>query len=281
MVVAGLIGLGTIIFYQEIQLGRITRVLSTISTRLQDWSKKQDVSSVMEDGYQVITQKTVNWQGDAVQFTHRCKGQVKAGNLFGGAELPISYCIGENQLVFTDAASNMKIIQTDTIAADIEAPVLIGADLVPGSKTGAVLISYAVEACAVGGEDCGVGIPSHYVRWVYNLADQSLRGVGQFPRWGWPTWNPSGTKAIFIPDTCGGAGCDVAPLIGYNLLTDKAADVTSLAAAGCEHEGCRAQEAGTGDPIQQWGPVTWKDETTFSVVLFHADDTKEQVMGRF
>ncbi|HWQ99790.1 MAG TPA: hypothetical protein VN397_03015 [Candidatus Methylomirabilis sp.] len=295
LVVVGLVGLGTMFVNQGSQLSQMAQSLNIVASKVQELAQTQNapvvtqpvvtteptavpqVPSAPSDDHKVITQKTVSWNGVAVQFAQRCKGQAKVGYVFGGEQQPISYCIGENQLVFIDAASNVKVLKTQTVSTAADALVLLGADLVPGSQKGAVLISYTVETCTTT-NDCGAGMPTNYVRWVYNLSDQSLRGLSKYPDYGRPTWNPSGTKAVFIPDTCGGAGCDVAPLTGYDLLADTAKSVTTVKAAGTD--GGQAQDV-SGTRLQQWGSVTWKNDTDFTATYFPTDGTTKQAVGKF
>ncbi len=290
LVVVGLVGLGAMFINQSSQLSQMAQSLNMVASKVQELAQTRNapvvtqpvvateptaapqVPSAPPDDYKIITQKTVTWNGSVYQIAQRCKGEVKVAD-----QQSVPFCLGSSQLVAIDASSNVKVLKTDSVASAANAPVLLSADLVPGSQKGAVLISYTVETCTTT-NDCGAGMPTNYVRSVYNLSDQSLRGLSKYPDYGRPTWNPSGTKAVFIPDTCGGAGCDVAPLTGYNLLTDTAMPVTTVKAAGTE--GGQAQDV-SGTRLQQWGSVTWKNDTDFTATYFPTDGTTKQVVGKF
>lgn len=279
LVIVGLMGLGAVAVNQNSQLSQVVQSLNIVASRVQGVTPNAPAATppTPADDHQVITQKTVNWNDAPVQIAQRCKGTVKLAYVFGDPREPISFCIGENQLVFIDTESRVRILQTQIVSDAKDAPILLEAALVPGSKTGSVLISYPTDTCMTT-YSCGAGMPTNYVRWVYNITDQSLRAISNYPDSGYATWNSSGTKAILIPDTCGGAGCDVAPLTGYDLLTDTTKTLTAIKAAGSQSH--QAQDV-NGTRLQQWGLVTWKNDTDFSATYFPTDKTTKQVTGKF
>lgn len=263
----------------------------TVSTQVQDLSQKQVAQLVTNtvpaavptqpvvvlDGFQVITQKTVNWNGTVVQIAHRCNGQVKAGNKDG---FGVSYCIGENQLVLIDAVSNMKVLKAQTVTTAVDAPILLDAALIPSAQKNSanVLISFSKETCTTM-NNCDLGMPTNYVTFVYDLNSGLLRSITNYPQFGVPVWNPSGTKAIFVADTCGGAGCDVLPLDGYDLVSDTTKTVTTVKAASINGGGQATDES--GNKLPQWGLVSWKDDINFMVTVNNGDGSQKVVTGKY
>lgn len=258
----GLIAMGGLVVGQGAQIHEVAHSLRILA------SQEQGVS--LADEYVVITQKTVAWNGGVYQFTHRCKGDVKVAD-----QQVTPFCLGSNELVVIDSSSAVKVLKTDRVSAVVNAPVLLDAYLVPGSQKGTVLISYAVDTC-VTTNDCGVGMPTNFVRAVYHLSDKNFREVSNYPEFGRAIWNASGTKAVFIPSTCGGAGCDVAPLTGYILGTDTAREVTTVKAAGSENE--QAQDV-RGNRLAQWGSVTWNTDSSFTATMRLEDGSTQRVSG--
>lgn len=258
----GLITMGGLVVGQGAQIHEVARSLRILT------SQEQGVS--LADEYAVITQKTVAWNGGVYQFTHRCKGEVKVAD-----QQSVPFCIGSNQLVVIDPTSVVKVLKTESVDSAADAPVLLSTHLVPGSQKGSLLISYTVDTCTTT-NDCGVGMPTNYVGWVYNLSDQSLRGLSNYPEFGRPVWNTSGTKAVFIPSTCGGAGCNVAPLTGYVLGMDTVSEVTTVKAAGSENE--QAQDV-QGNRLAQWGSVTWNTDSSFTAAMRLEDGSTQRVSG--
>ena len=289
LLVIGLIGVGTVVAQQRDQLSRLGASMDALA-RSPSLPEVRPAASAGQPipapriptqdapaGSVTITQKTVTWNGTVGWVAHLCQGSIRAGYRFGGEGQAISYCIGENQLAFIDGSGKVSILETRTVSAAEQAPVLLGVDLVPGSRKGTVLIGYAAEPCTTT-NDCGVGMPTNHVRFAYDLADQRLRAVAHYPEYGQPAWNPSGTKAVFIRETCGGAGCLAEPLIGYDLATDAMKTVTTVTAARTESG--RAQDT-EGNRLPTWGSVTWENETRFSVTRFSAEGVLGRVPGTF
>lgn len=282
IVVLGLFGLGAIVVNQNAQMAQISRTMITVSSQVQDLAQKQNPQAatnnapVAQDGYKTLTQENVVWNGNVYQFVHRCKGEVKVAE-----EQATPFCIGQNQLAVIDPSSNVKILKTDTIIAAADAPVLLSADLIPSTQknSGNVLLSYSVETCATT-NDCGAGMPTNYVRFVYNLGTQTLRGLKAFPNEGKPAWNPSGTKAIFYPSTCGGAGCGVVSLGGYDLSKDEMKSVTNVEAAANENGDTDLVDAG-GKKLPVWTDIYWKNDSDFVAIVQNPDLTKKQVSGKY
>jgi hypothetical protein len=289
----GLIGVGVMIGSQNSQMAKMSRALTAVSSQVQDLSKNQNTveqplkNTATEPAAApigtMITQRTVTRNGASVMFAHRCKGEIKIGHILGSLDQPINYCIGENQLSVilgvNGTSLNEKILDTRIALTTADAPVLLASELVPNSKDGNVLVSYTPELCTTNRDECGPGMPNYFVAYVYNLSTQTLRSIAHYPQDGYPTWNPSGTKAVFIPNTCGGAGCGVEALTGYDLLTDTATSVTTVVAAGTESGGETADA--TGRKNSRWLSVTWKNDSDFSAKVQNVDKTETAVSGSF
>lgn len=235
------------------------------------------------EGFNTVKQISVNWKGQVYNFLHRCLGEVKAGQ--GSSSAP-SYCVGDNQLVLHRPNGEEQILQSGLSQDSSSSPVLSGVELldVMSDVDGTVLISYGVDSC-VTTNDCGAGMNYNRVSMAYNLrdVDSAPHVLVNYPGTGWPTWQGgrSGTKAIFVPDTCGGAGCDLSPLYGYNLDQDKTTPLTSLGqAAGVFNGGVASTVDGKALPVWQLN-ITWKNDSDFTAQILQTDHTLKTINGTF
>jgi hypothetical protein len=221
--------------------------------------------------FETLTQK----MADKLQFAHLCKGQVKEVYLFGDERRPASYCLGENRLVLLDKSAEPKVLQTLNVTDDAAAPILIKTETVPSSTI--VLISYAPDPCTTTG-DCGAGMPTNHVTLAYDQKTGQVRPITKYPTDGEPIWNPAGTKAIFVPDTCGGAGCQAIPLIGYDVTRDATQSITTDKAAGSPDG--QARDA-SGKPLPRWSKIAWKNDVEFTAEIIQIDGKATSINSKF
>lgn len=284
-VALGLVGFSAVVVSQGEKIEQLSRAVATISTRIEGFPQKQSAqevpvpaqgSQIGLDGYQTIVQKTIAWNGKVYQFQHRCKGTVVVA-----PDQSIPFCIGDNELSILDPVlGSLKELKKETIANVADANVFFDAELIPSSeKSGNVLISYAKDLCMTT-NDCGVGMPTNYVTSVYNLEKHTLKGLVNYPRDGKPVWNPSGTKAIFYPDTCGGAGCEAVFLGGYDLTNDKTKSITTVAGAANSVNDLKLNDV-NGNALPVWSDIYWKNDTDFSASLVFPNNTTKVVTGKY
>ncbi len=290
ILLAGLVGISSAIFNQNKRLDQLSNSMTSVATDVRSLSntKGSTVISPTEvpatqgnttsptDDFKVVTKKTINWKGKAITFIHLCKGTIQFAT-----EQTVGYCLGENQLN-VETPNGTLTLEKKTVTSASHAPVLVDAKLVSvenGKYADFVLLSYPVDAC-FNSDDCGAGGPSNFVTGKYSLGDTDMpyQSVGNYPRNGKPTWNPSATKAIFIPETCGGAGCGQESLIGYTLATAKTKEVTTEKAAGLS--GGQAFDV-DGKDLPEWYFVTWTDDSSFTATIKNPDGTRKTVSGKY
>lgn len=292
LAVIGLGVLGYIVAAQNSQLTRVASSMSKLTDKFDVLSQQsatvaaptasssgqslrtastEQPTRAPADEYQTLAQKMAG----QIQLAQLCKGEPKEVYLFDDERRPVSYCMGENRLVVIEKAAEPKVLMTQNVTEAAQAPILIKVELVPSS--GLVLISYSPEPCTTTG-DCGVGTPSNYVTLAYNPKDGQARPINKYPSDGIPIWNAAGTKAIFVPDTCGGAGCQVIPLIGYDVTRDATQSVTTDKAVGTKENS--AKDA-SGQPLPRWGAIQWKSDADFVANLIKIDGSTQEVAGKF
>lgn len=225
------------------------------------------------------------------KFEHRCDGSVKLykndANHSGlvPADSTYYYCIGRNQL-FLNLDGEMSLIKDETVSEAQNAPILTDIKLLPSAAT--ILISYSPNACFTV-NDCGVGMPTNYVTIAFSLSDNTFRDIKNYPSNGGAIWNRSGTKAVFYPETCAGAGCSEASIIGYDLASDEAKDVSGEKAAysslDCgSGKNCWANCAssdGQGNCLSVWDNLYWLDDKNVSVAIISPTGEKKEIALAF
>lgn len=275
-VVVLLAGLVAMFYKTNLDAKNIRADVAAIRTELQALQIEKSDKAPLVDEYKNFNQKTVAWNGEIFQFAHRCKGEVKVGT-----EGSVPFCIGDNQLVVINASGDVRVLNSTKITETIDAPVFLEASLINGTKTGAVLLAYVTGTC-LPSDSCELGSDFGFINKVYNLSDQILRDLANFPKYqqGEVIWNPSGTKAILRPYTCGGTGCEVAPLKGYNLLTDTIKAVSDKQAAG-EKIYRESLSNILGEDLPVWKSVSWKNDNEFTAVIRNIDGSLQEISGTF
>ncbi|MBU4337975.1 hypothetical protein KKB43_06045 [Patescibacteria group bacterium] len=222
----------------------------------------------------IISQKSVSANEKAYKFIHYCSGtikQVERGR--NGSEPPPFYCLGENKLVFIGSDGKTLDIKSEEISDAVLAPFLLDTQLLPSTnETGTVLVSYFPAPCLTIG-DCGIAEPTDDEIIAFNISKYTFRIIKNYNESETANWNKAGTKAVFYPHTCGGAGCDKRSLIGYSLLIDESKNITSEQAA-YDRGGCE-------DEIACWSDLHWIDDNRVSAIINYPDGSKKEVTASF
>jgi hypothetical protein len=225
-----------------------------------------------------VVEKKIHAGNQEIMMQYRCSGEIKKGveRIGDPAEIP-SFCIGDYELVATLGDRSIVIASGHASNAQ-EAPVFLKAEPVASSTD--ALISFGPNCASTG--DCGVGMPRNEVNFVLHTKDGSVQSISHFPPNGFAVWNETATKALFIPETCGGAGCDVAPLIGYDLSADRSKDITNERAVGLGEDG-RASDATdpVGNRLPVWQSVQWNAGDTFTATVLNSDGSTRKINGTF
>lgn len=233
-------------------------------------SNSQNMSSsesfVVPQNAVIANQKTVNWNGQTYTITQYCQGtvqnqKIEVDSTYSG-QMSASFCIGNNILVFGYNNTQVKIDETKVDSNDkalgLDFALNDGKPFV--TKNGDLLLEYSVDSCLTIG-DCGVGQPV-IVNLDISLNNGSARKLNNFPEsWsGEPIWNSSQTRAVFLP-VSGGAGCDMGPIVGYDLQKDQT--ISSTQSACGSPTGTDVQ----GNPENGWANLHWNNDSQASATL--------------
>lgn len=279
------VGFGCIVFRQQQLIHELSR-----NTRVPLVSSQQVTSGqAVVQGRDIARVKagteTPNQSLAGIEFIHRCiDGEVttRRSDLDGQTH---AFCVGKNQL-FAREMEKETLIDERMVREVKDAPILFQADVISSPARGRskkVLVSYATEVCTTM-NDCGVGMPNQYVRYLYTLGEGTVRALNGFPEQslGLGVWNPSFTKAIFYPKTCGGAGCERVSLFGYDLERDQV--VPNLTRDTAAEPGLESPDV-NGKPLPMWGMLEWTSDTVFKAQITDPADpsggTVRTVTGRF
>lgn len=234
-------------------------VLQASSTQL-----VQTASSELPKGWKMIAEHSVEKNG-VHRFSQRCDATVQ--QLEGQNH---SFCVGKNELVYRSPAGVERVIDTTEAVNPTGAPVFFDATLLSSNAGRAdVLINYGMDVC-VTDNNCGVGMPLRYVSLIMDLNTGSVREV-HFPDYGKLVWNPAGTKAVLVSNTCGGTGCMEEVLRGYDLVKDAIKVLTTDKAS---------DEQGTdigGRKLSYWSEVFWSNDTTVTATVIAPNGSKRQL----
>ena len=217
-----------------------------------------------------------------VTFVHRCvEGQSTTRRTDWNGQT-YSFCLGRNQLLVRDHGTE-SILADEVITKPQEAPILIR--VMPAGNTAAnVLVSYAPEPCTTV-NDCGAGMEDEkspaFFRYVYNLsthAGHRLKPTQVQGTLGEGIWNASGTRAVYYPATCGGAGCEPQSLIGYDLTTEAVTTALVPDTAISPPEGTTSSDL---SQFADWSTIEWKTDREFTATILHKGHPAKTVSGRF
>lgn len=168
-----------------------------------------------------------------LSFSHACIGQVVYKN--PGADMdgeyPMAYCKGENVLSVTHN-NELPVELLRVTSSDVENAPLLQKVQPAGhaQEFDYVLISFGPNACALNDDFCGAGMPENYVTYLMNDELKIVKALKNYPMYGSAVLG--NMRAAFITARCGGAGCDAAPIVGYNLLSDTVKNLTTESAGG-------------------------------------------------
>ncbi|MBU2566196.1 hypothetical protein KKG46_01405 [Patescibacteria group bacterium] len=209
--------------------------------------------------------RTSDYQGD-VAVLHLCAGET--------AKSYETLCVGKNILVLQMSGKPDVVISEQQVSSAEDALFLKAIDFLPDNeKTGSppiLLISFTKDTCASLG-DCGVGMPENHVTYKVNLSDLTYSELKHYPQYGIANWSQFEHVAIFIPSSCGGAGCEEETLFAYDLNTDKVtSNITKERAANYPD----AVDV-MGNPLSYWGEITWESADKAKAILNAADGTSK------
>lgn len=231
----------------------------------QEWRGTAPMMGAREEGIaygEIVQRFQIVKQGKTHRLTHFCQGTVQKGFPDGG---DIPFCLGKNQLVFSDGVTN-TLLQSTQVTSPESAPVLRAPELLGGdlSKT-RLLLSYLPDLCDTM-NDCGVGMPEHPVSHLYTVEEKTVRNLTAYPQSGELFWNRSFTKAVVLPHVCGGAGCMNVALLGYDLNKDQIKEVT-------RSDGAETEIAFdvSGKRLPYWKNITWTNDTTATANVISVD----------
>ncbi len=213
-----------------------------------------------------------------MKFEYRCRGDVRQGNM---EDADTSYCIGIYKLVLVTPLGE-KTLETGYAESPANAPYGMTAEYKSYARGSArVIISFAAGGCRLDNDLCGAGGPDNLITGNYNMelgAYMPLLGaympLRNFPTNGTPIWSAQGTQALFLPRTCGGAGCMAAPIRVYNIETDTVRDLTTETAA----EEPNAEDV-SGAKLPYWKNLHWSGPNEFEVTLVGVDGRERTVGG--
>ena len=208
---------------------------------------------------------------EGLTFEYRCRGDVRQGNM---ENADTSYCIGIYKLVLVTPLGE-QTLETGYAEIPATAPYWMGAEFKSFARGPArVIISFAAAGCRLEDDLCGAGGPDNLVTGNYNTESGAYMPLRNFPTNGTPIWSAQGTQALFLPHTCGGAGCMAAPIRVYNIETDIERNLTTEIAA----EAPNAEDAG-GAKLPYWKNLHWSGPGEFEVTLVGADGRERTVVG--
>ncbi|MFA5855292.1 MAG: hypothetical protein WC846_03360 [Candidatus Gracilibacteria bacterium] len=237
---------------------------------------------------QLIAAKTLSWNGQIFTLEHMCAGTVKISQEKNTGYDNATYCMGNNRLQLSDQNGQITVIDTSDISTDADAPFMESAYLIPSNEEGIVLVSYGSNDCFTIG-NCGVGY-SPFREFAIKLSDRSSRILENIPTSNETrlVWNSTGTKALAATTTCGGAGCGISPIRGYDLATDTVKTITTEEAAYGDQSHYSSDPKNyfevDGTILPVWGYLsssTWTSETEITVTMYLTDGTKKEVSGSF
>lgn len=218
---------------------------------------------------EIIEQREVVVEGKTLVLAHICEGESKE-------ERGIRFCLGKNRVELINQDNDTRIVIPEiAVSSSLEAPSLMRAERIPSAvETGRILLSYEPNPCRLE-DDCGGAGPrgplfTHV--WSARPPADPARRIHQYPSGGGAYWNPSGTKAIFIPDTCGGAGCLPAPLSGYDLAKDSFTTLTQERAV--DQQATKSD----GSSVPVWVPdIVWKGDNNAVATIVDPNGTSRKV----
>ncbi len=204
-------------------------------------------------------------------FEYRCRGDVRQGNM---EDADTSYCIGIYKLVLVTPTGE-KTLETGYAETPEAAPYWMSAQYESFARGPArVIISFAAAGCRLADDLCGAGGPDNLITGDYNMESGLYTPLRNFPTNGTPIWSAQGTQAMFLPHTCGGAGCTAEPIRVYNIETDTVRYLTTEQAA----EEPNAEDAG-GTKLPYWKDLHWSGPYEYTVILVSPDGRSREING--
>lgn len=256
-------------------------VLDGRITSMEAAADEADVTGGVQPGAQGVEVMRIAYGTGADAVVYLCSGQIKQAMM---EDADTRYCVGTFHLVLRQTGKNDVVLDTGVVGSPELSPILSGAKFVEllgkddsGFTTEAnrLFISFASNACLTAG-DCGVGMPENYVRYVVNLGTGEVLRPRNYPERGELIWNSDYSRAVFIQQNCGGAGCSAAPLQGYDLALDGTRSITTEMAA---------QEVGAkdvqGNALPYWTDVRWSGPSDIHAIIISPSGARQTVTVPF
>lgn len=249
---------------------RITSMEAVTADAGATTSPQSSAQEVMKMGY--------GMGSDAVVYL--CTGQIEQVMM----NKDIRYCIGTFQLVLRQSGKSYVVLDTGVARIPELSPILSGAkfvELMGEDETGytkemnRLFISFAPNAC-VTADDCGVGMPENYVRYVVNLGTGAVQRPNNYPERGELIWNSDYTRAVITGQECGGAGCFAGPLQGYDLALDATRSITTEMAA--DEVGAKDVR---GNALPYWTDVRWSGPSDIHAIIISPTGARQTVTVPF
>lgn len=275
----GLVGLAGVLFFQSSVLTKYLSTKSDIVMPAYPLTQPSATPSAGAEGGTVATKEalpfgaqllksfTQEWDTVDYRVAQYCVGTVKTFT----SEKSGKVCVGENYLTL-EYGDTITVIDTRTSQDYLNAPILMSAGL-PSSVGGPYLvIEYAPNSCWVDETQCGAGMPEHHATFVADLMTKNIRALKNYPQSGKLDFEEGGRYAILVVPTCGGAGCEVAPIRGYDVVKDEGTDLTTEKAAS----EARAKSP-SGEALPWWDRAGWVGEGKASATIVQPSGARNTI----
>ena len=289
------IGLTIFVQTDRQEIAALHETNATLSKNVDEAKAVAEKPVVSSDAdYRILTVKNVSWNNQVYQFQHRCK---------------TLSCDGENQLTLITPDNKKIMLESAVVPSGDDtafSPIALR-DVQLISPNGTVLIAFRSQD--LGGNDGPMSIaPSNHFTDVFHLNDlnptTSLHPLEHFYSYGKGDWNPSGTKAVFYPDTaidCEDCSKIQSSLIGYDLVKDatnndltKEQAVYRFTNADYDHNRKQLQVKENGKFLPTWltcvnpdiecdvsRPSKWIDDDTYITHLVETNGTVKEIQVKF
>lgn len=228
-------------------------------------------TAAQQSGYQVVKRVPLTFQGKAMELIHQCKDELfTATNPL--TQERVVFCRGINRLVLKRADGQYRLLDKIDAKVDSDIPLLSYVNQTVTNGALAIMI-FERNGCPVNKEKCGeTGLRA--MTHLLDLSDDSYKRLSAYPSRSKPAWNSDGIKAVFITQTCGATRCDAAPLMGYNLKTDKITRLTQEEGGNLDY----AMDV-TGKKLGYWRSASWTSINVWTAVYVNGEGVAKTLTG--
>lgn len=263
MLLAVMAGIGAMWWQGE---QRYTQLMAQLAAREQEEAVESEVALLADFRTIVSISPT-----EDIALEYRCRGDVRLGVM---EDADTGYCIGIHKLVMV-TPNGEKTLETGYAETKADAPLLSGAQYKSFARGPArVVIEFAPGGCRLDEDVCGVGVPENFVTATYNTDSGQYIRINNFPAHGTALWDARGFSVLWVTPTCGGAGCDIAPIKMLSVESDVVKAVTGEQAAS---------EAGARDvmgaDLPYWKDLRWSGPGEFTVTLVETNGREREISG--